>query len=74
MGGVASVHEGGGNEYICLTDHPESGKDSSSDHAAIHGVEYKGGEDIFDKDNAESLIHQDAVCAVCRGARSVQVL
>ena len=73
MGGVHSTLTGGGNEHLCLSDKPEWGKDGNSEAASIYGVEYKSGEELFDKDNAEKLINHDAVCAVCRSARSVQV-
>ena len=73
MGGTVSTLEGFGNEHLCLTDKPEWGKDGTSSYATIYGVEYKAGEELFDKDNAEKLINHDAVCAVCRSARSVQV-
>ena len=74
MGGQHSTHEGYGNEHLCLTDKPEWGKEGTSNGASIYGVEYKSGEELFDKDNAEKLINHDAVCAVCRSARSVQVI
>ena len=74
MGGISSTWSGGGNEYLCLTDKPEYGKQGTSDYSGIWGVEYKAGEELFDKDNAEKLINHDAVCAVCRSARSVQVI
>ena len=73
MAGVKSTDTGGGNEYLCLIEEPEWGKDGTSSGAWIHGVEFKAGEELFDKDNAEKLINHDAVCAVCRSARSVQV-
>ena len=74
MGGTLSTYEGFGNEHLCLTDKPEGGKDGTSYAGHIYGVEYKHGEELFDKDNAEKLINHDAVCAVCRSARSVQVI
>ena len=73
MGGRTSGSADSGNEYLCLTDNPEWGKDGTSGTSWIYGVEYKEGEELFDKDNAEKLINHDAVCAVCRSARSVQV-
>ena len=74
MAGQHSEYEGGGNEHLCLTDKPEWGKDGTSLAYSTYGVEYKSGEELFDKDNAEKLINHDAVCAVCRSARSVQVI
>ena len=73
MGGRTSKGADSGNEYLCLTDNPEWGKEGTSGTSWIYGVEYKEGEELFDKDNAEKLIHHDAVCAVCRSTRSVQV-
>ena len=74
MGGHKHTWTGGGNEYLCLSDKPEWGKDGTSVYTYIWGVEYKSGEELFDNDNAEKLINHDAVCAVCRSARSVQVI
>ena len=74
MGGTHSTYAGAGTEYLCLTDKPEWGKKGTSSFSYIAGVEFKSGDELFDKDNAEKLIHHDAVCAVCKSARNVQVI
>ena len=75
MGGGHTTQTGGGNEYLCLVETPEWGNYDpvTTGHSWIFGVEFKAGEKILDKDNAEKFLHHDANCAVCRSPRSVQV-
>ena len=76
MVGGHTLNTGGGNEYLCAVEKPEWGNFDPvyNSHSTIMGVEFKEVEKIFDKDNAEKFLHHDANCAVCRSARSVQVM
>ena len=76
MAGGYTNSPGGGNEYLCLVEKPEWGNFDPvyNKYSTIFGVEFKEVDKIFDKDNAEKFLHHDANCAVCRSARSVQVM
>ena len=74
MAGGHSANTGGGNTYLCMTSDPMSDVIPTDARTFIYGAEFKGGENIFGKENTEKLIHHDAVCAVCMSARSVQVI
>ena len=71
-----SIHTGGGTEYLCMVEDPEWDQviTGGNAYSYIYGVEFKAHDNLFSKDNAETLTNHDANCAVCRTTRSVQVI